>query len=330
MTYFFVLQLQENHFDSQNYHQTSTNVQNYADVNGKESSPPNQDKLIPMALPPTSTEHLQETYETTTVATPQTPAHAQHTNNEYNPNYIQHRSAIIYPNPPMPPNNIYFNSVYMTDATTPALTQSPYPKNLSEHYVSDHLPKRDSKYQKKFSTSPQKDSPAIPNIPKFPFYMNNNYPGFVNRNVKEKDYKNGNGKIIENKQPPRVPRSNSNGSGGPRPRVFHNQNQYNAGTRPPRSGNGVPNNAQYPRSNSAGSSRPYEPAQPRPYEYQNNYQGLKNGAPYENKKQVNHMMLPYGVIIYVLTFLQGFPKAGVDGIFFSTGKRRISRQIRKS
>lgn len=313
-----------------------------AELNSKESSPPTAPsvmnaetkQMMSVVVPQSNPDHVQEQYaavaeannaavaaaaaaaaaqaqvakQVPVTATPQTPAvagHTPHANTDYsNPsNYMQHRNAtIIYPNTPVPPNNIYYNPIYMTEATTPAITQSPYPKNLSEHYVSDHLPKRDSKYsQKKFSTSPQsKDtSVSIPNIPKFPFYVNNNFPGYINRNVEKKEYKNGgNTKINDNKQPPRPPRSNSNGSTGPKLRVFHNQNQFTANTAPPpprnshRNGNNVPvqGNVPYPRSSSAGAPRPtHDQTQIRPtYEYQNSYQAQNNyqKMTHEKKNQV--------------------------------------------
>ncbi|XP_065206461.1 GATA zinc finger domain-containing protein 14-like isoform X2 [Planococcus citri] len=323
---------EENNYDAQNYHEITPNVQNYiAELNNKDTSPPTSSAVInteskqmmPVIVPQSNSDHVQEQYvsaEANNVAnaqvvtqvpvpvsaTPQTPVvtgRTPHANTDYNnpSNYMQHRNAtaIIYQNTPVPPNNMYYNPIYLTEATTPALTQSPYPKNLSEHYVSDHLPKRDSKYsQKKFSTSPQSKDNAIsiPNIPKFPFteYINNNFPGFVNRNVKEKDYKNGNTKINDNKIPPRPPRSSSNGSTGLKPRVFHNQNQFTAGAGMPppprnthRNGNGVPiqGNVPYPRSSSAGAMRPMHDQIRHAYDYQNSYQGQNSYQKYNYEKK---------------------------------------------
>lgn len=299
-----------------------------------------QQQMVPMIMPPTNADHgTPDSYVVesstpagvvatvaTTGGTP-TPApqhigqqqqHHHHHHHqspaaaaaaaagEYSPStYIQHRGAtIIYPNTPIAPPNIYFNSVYMTEAAASSLTPCSYPKNLSEHYVSDHLPKRDSKYsQKKFSPvhhhTQAKDNP--PNIPKFPFFVNSSYPTFVNNraNVKDKDMGKGGNmmKIMESngnggvgggggggggKQPPKPPRTGNASCGGPppKPRVFHNQGQYgNAAPRPQRNPNGQqmghPMSVHYVKANSIGmKSNPYEQSGPqnvRPYEYQNSY-----------------------------------------------------------
>lgn len=252
---------------------------------------------------------------------------------DYNsPSAFIHRSsattAIIYPNAPMPQQNLYFNSVYMSEATSASLVgPCPYANKLSEPYVSDHLPKREVKHTpKKFNGAgaplpnntgggnpganngaagnqpPQhhgngnngvgmngnlnvmKDAP--PNIPKFPYQLtNNNYPGYVNRNMKEKEYKTGGGggggpKGMEGKPVPRPPRSNSIGGGPlPKPRIFHNQNQYSGAGGPPpraqrfdRNGHLIPN-MQYSRSQGPIMSRQnsYEQQQPNPYDYPNNH-----------------------------------------------------------
>lgn len=128
-----------------------------------------------------------------------------------------------------------------------------------------------------------KDAP--PNIPKFPFLVNNNYPGYVNRNVKEKEYKvagaagMGGPKGMDGKPAPRVPRHNSIGGGPPpKPRIFHNQNQYSGAGGPPprahrfeRNGHLMPN-VQYSRSQGPIMSRQnsYEQQQP-PYDYANSH-----------------------------------------------------------
>lgn len=250
-------------------------------------------------LPPT-TEFVPEQGCSTenngcTAIVPQTPGiQTQHSSNaEFSTStYVQRRSAaaIIYPNTPIPQPNIYFGSVYVAEATNSSMAaQCQYPKNLSEHCVSDHPPKRDSKYAaKKFNVPLNKDTP--PNIPKFPYIMNNNFPGYINRNVKEKDFKNANNKNGESKMSQRgIPR-NANGGPNPlpKPRVFHNQNQYGQPMRSQRNERMIVPNVQYSRSGAIPQSRQssFEQSQPNLYEYQNNYHG--HAAYIKNSNYDNH------------------------------------------
>lgn len=277
------------------------------EMNGCDSSSTsvasNDCKPMPPMGPPPVSEHAREPVYSPennsvppvvgTVA-PQTPAgQSSHAPTDYGSSaYIHHRSAtFIYPSTPIPQSNVYFNSVYMADTANPSLNQCPYSKNLSEHFVSDHLPKRDSRYpQKKFNPSQAKDIP--PNIPKFPFFVNNNHPNFVNRNMKDKDFRNVNGKNAEQKPPQRPVRHLGNGNNNtPKPRVFHNQNQYGGPPRPmknDRNGPMIPLNTQYARNVPGSISRQvsYEhAASPNPYEYQNNYQPYSKNAVYDGYRR---------------------------------------------
>lgn len=218
--------------------------------------------LGPPPLPPTSSEQIREyvtetnysppssaisttTHSPTATGAATLPTLQQQPQQQHNPSadyasYQQHRggagggNGLIYQSTPVPQPNVYMNSMYMPETT------NAYSKNLSEHFVSDHLPKRENnKYASKKSIPQQaKDTP--PNIPKFPgpYFINNNVPNYVNRNMKDKDYrymggnKNGDAKMSPQQQQ-RLVRNLANGNNSTyKPKVFVNQNQYGGPPRP--------------------------------------------------------------------------------------------------